>query len=109
GAAGTWALCGWVGFDLAVGGAGGFPPRHVKRLGFQGKMCIHPDQVPEVNAIFSPSAAEVEWSRKVVRAFEAAEAAGSASIQLEGKFIDYPIVYRARRVLEAIERIAARA
>ena len=83
--------------------------RHVKRLGFQGKMCIHPDQVPEVNAIFSPSAAEVEWSRKVVRAFEAAEAAGSASIQLEGKFIDYPIVYRARRVLETIERIAARA
>jgi citrate lyase subunit beta/citryl-CoA lyase len=79
---------------------------HVKRLGFQGKMCIHPDQVPEVNAIFSPSAAEVEWSRKVVRAFEAAEASGSASIQLEGKFIDYPIVYRARRVLETIERIA---
>jgi citrate lyase subunit beta / citryl-CoA lyase len=83
--------------------------RHVKSLGFQGKMCIHPDQLPEVNAIFSPSAAEVEWSRKVVRAFEAAEAAGSASIQLEGKFIDYPIVYRARRVLEAIERITARA
>jgi citrate lyase subunit beta / citryl-CoA lyase len=82
---------------------------HVKSLGFQGKMCIHPDQVPEVNAIFSPSAAEVEWSRKVVRAFEAAEAAGSAAIQLEGKFIDYPIVYRARRVLETIERIAARA
>ncbi|MBO0742041.1 MAG: CoA ester lyase [Hyphomicrobiaceae bacterium] len=80
--------------------------RHAKRLGFQGKMCIHPDQVPEVNAIFSPSAAEVEWSRKVVQAFAAAEAAGSASIQLEGKFIDYPIVYRARRVLETIERIA---
>ena len=83
--------------------------RHAKSLGFQGKMCIHPDQVPEVNAIFSPSAAEVEWSCKVVRAFEAAEAAGSASIQLEGKFIDYPIVFRARRVLETIERIAARA
>ena len=82
--------------------------QHIKGLGFQGKMCIHPDQVAVANDILSPSAAEVEWSRKVVEAFEAAEQAGSASIQLEGKFIDYPIVYRARRVLEAMQRIAAR-
>jgi citrate lyase subunit beta/citryl-CoA lyase len=82
--------------------------RLIKGLGFQGKMCIHPDQVPAANEILSPSAAEVEWSRKVVHAFEAAEKAGSASIQLEGKFIDYPIVYRARRVLETMQRIADR-
>jgi citrate lyase subunit beta / citryl-CoA lyase len=82
--------------------------QHIKGLGFQGKMCIHPDQVAVANDILSPSAAELEWSRKVVEAFEAAEKAGSASIQLEGKFIDYPIVYRARRVLEAMQRIAAR-
>jgi len=81
--------------------------RHIKALGFQGKMCIHPDQVPVVNEILSPSAAEVEWSRKVVAAFEAAEQAGSASIALEGRFIDYPIVDRARRVLAAMERIKA--
>jgi len=43
-----------------------------------------------------------------VAAFETAEAAGSASIQLEGKFIDYPIAHRARRVLAIAERIAAR-
>jgi citrate lyase subunit beta/citryl-CoA lyase len=82
--------------------------RHIKGLGFQGKMCIHPDQVPVANEILTPSAADVEWSRKVVQAFEAAEKAGSASIQLDGKFIDYPIVYRARRVLETMQRIAAR-
>jgi citrate lyase subunit beta/citryl-CoA lyase len=82
--------------------------RHIKALGFQGKMCIHPDQVLVVNEILSPAAADVEWSHKVVQAFEAAEKAGSASIQLDGKFIDYPIVYRARRVLEASQRIAAR-
>jgi citrate lyase subunit beta/citryl-CoA lyase len=81
--------------------------RHVKSLGFQGKMCIHPDQVSLANEIFTPSAAEVEWSRKVVHAFDEAENSGSASIQLEGKFIDYPIVYRARRVLETMRRIAA--
>ena len=78
----------------------------IKQLGFQGKMCIHPEQVPVVNEIISPSAAEVAWSRKVVDAFDAAEKAGSASIQLEGKFIDYPIVYRARRVLVQAEEIA---
>ena len=82
--------------------------RHIKGLGFQGKMCIHPDQVPVANEVLTPSAAEVEWSRKVVQAFEAAEKAGSASIQLDGKFIDYPIVYRAQRVLETMQRIADR-
>jgi citrate lyase subunit beta/citryl-CoA lyase len=79
--------------------------RHIRALSLQGKMCIRPDQVAIVNDIISPSAAEVEWSAKVVAAFEEA---GSASIQLEGKFIDYPIGHRARRVLEAMQRIAAR-
>jgi citrate lyase subunit beta / citryl-CoA lyase len=78
----------------------------IKELGFQGKMCIHPDQVPVVDEVLSASSAEAEWSRKVVEAFDAAEKAGSASIQLEGKFIDYPIVYRARRVLAQVEEIA---
>ena len=81
-------------------------PRQGARL--PGQDVHPPDQVPVANEVFTPSAAEVEWSRKAVAAFEAAEKAGSASIQLEGKFIDYPIVYRARRVLETMERIAAR-
>jgi citrate lyase subunit beta / citryl-CoA lyase len=97
----------WVDLKDAEGFASS--TRHIKGLGFQGKMCIHPDQVPVANEILSPSAGEVEWSRKVVQTFEAAEKAGSASIQLEGKFIDYPIVYRARRVLETMQRIADRA
>jgi citrate lyase subunit beta / citryl-CoA lyase len=82
--------------------------RHIRSLGFQGKLCIHPDQVAIVNSVLSPSAEQIAWSRKVVEAFEAAEAAGSASIQLEGKFIDYPIFHRARRVLATAQRIAAR-
>jgi citrate lyase subunit beta/citryl-CoA lyase len=82
--------------------------RTIKGLGFQGKMCIYPDQVPVVNEILSPTAAEAEWSRRVVKAFEEAEKTGSASIQLDGKFIDYPIVYRAQRVIAMADRIAAR-
>ena len=71
----------------------------VRRMGFGGKMCIHPDQVPVVNAGFSPSPAQVAYARRVVEAFEAAEAAGSAAIQLDGQFIDYPFLYQAQRVL----------
>jgi len=81
----------------------------VKGLGFQGKMCIYPDQVPVVNEVLAPSVAEVDWSRKVVAAFKEAEKTGSASIQLEGKFIDYPIVFRAERLIAMAERIAAKA
>jgi citrate lyase subunit beta/citryl-CoA lyase len=80
----------------------------IKGLGFQGKMCIYPDQVPVVNEVLAPTEAEVVWSRKVVAAFAEAEKAGSASIQLEGKFIDYPIVYRAERIIAMAERIAKR-
>lgn len=81
----------------------------IKGLGFQGKMCIYPDQVPVVNEMLSPSAAETEWSRRVVAAFKEAEKAGSASIQLDGKFIDYPIVFRAERIIAMAERIAGKA
>lgn len=71
-------------------------------LGFQGKMCIHPDQVAAVNAAFTPDEAAVERARRIVAAFEKAEAEGLASIQLDGQFIDYPIVQRARKVLEGV-------
>lgn len=80
----------------------------IKGLGFQGKLCIYPDQIPVVNEVLSPSVAEVTWSRRVVEAFAEAEKAGSASIQLDGKFIDYPIVYRADRIIAMAERIAAK-
>ena len=68
---------------------------------FKGKMCIHPDQIAPANAAFSPDEATVAKARQIVEAFDEAEAEGMASIQLDGQFIDYPIVQRARRVLEA--------
>jgi len=77
-------------------------------LGFQGKMCIHPDQIPIVNRVFTPSDEEVAFAERVAAAFAKAEKEGSAAIQLDGKFIDYPIVYRAQRVLDRIAAIRAR-
>jgi citrate lyase subunit beta/citryl-CoA lyase len=70
-----------------------------KRMGFLGKLCIHPDQVAPCNEAFSPTSAEIERAQEIVRAFEEAEAKGSASIQVNGQFIDYPIVFKAQRVL----------
>jgi citrate lyase subunit beta/citryl-CoA lyase len=77
-------------------------------LGFQGKMCIHPEQIGVVNRVFTPSDAETAFAERVCAAFEKAEAEGSAAIQLDGKFIDYPIVYRAQRVLQRVAAIRAR-
>jgi citrate lyase subunit beta/citryl-CoA lyase len=96
----------WVRLQDAEGFAAS--AAHVRALGFQGKLCIHPDQVAVANAAFSPSSGQVAWARRVVDAFKAAEDSGSASIQLDGQFIDYPIVYQAQRVLDADARIAAK-
>lgn len=68
-------------------------------LGFQGKMCIHPDQIAVTNTAFSPSEQQLSWAKRVMAAFDEAETKGLASIQLDGQFIDYPIVQRARQVV----------
>jgi citrate lyase subunit beta/citryl-CoA lyase len=79
--------------------------RLVKQLGFQGKMCIHPSQVEPINAAFSPTSDEVAFATRVVEAFRAAETQGLASLQLDGQFIDYPIVEAARRLLRVAARV----
>jgi len=76
-------------------------------LGFQGKLCIHPDQVPVANAAFSPTEVEVSRARVIAAAFKEAEENGLASIQVDGRFVDYPIVERALRRLALAERIEA--
>jgi citrate lyase subunit beta/citryl-CoA lyase len=80
----------------------------VVSIGYQGKMCIHPKQIPLINEIFTPSAAEVAFAEKVVAGFAQAEKEGSAAFQVDGKFVDYPILYRAQRVLKTMQEIGAR-
>ncbi len=76
-----------------------------KQLGFQGKLCIHPNQIGPCHAIFSPTKEEILYAEKVIQAFEEAEAGGVAAIQLDGRFIDYPVVERARRTLELAKQM----
>jgi citrate lyase subunit beta/citryl-CoA lyase len=76
-------------------------------LGYNGKFVIHPNQIAPVNEIFTPPAAEVEYARRVVEAFEAGVAAGSAAVNLDGKMVDTPVVNRARKLL-ALARLLER-
>jgi citrate lyase subunit beta/citryl-CoA lyase len=80
--------------------------RRAKELGFQGKLVIHPQQIEPCNHIFSPTPEEIAKAEKIVRAFEEAEAAGTGVIQLEGKFIDYPVVQRSRDILSIAAAIS---
>ena len=72
-----------------------------RALGFQGKLCIHPSQVPPVNAAFSPTQAELARAARIVQAFEAAEAGGSAAISVDGELVDYPVFRRAKKLVGA--------
>jgi citrate lyase subunit beta/citryl-CoA lyase len=80
--------------------------RRAKQMGFQGKLCIHPNQIEPCHVIFTPSREEISFARRVVDAFEAEAACGVAAIQVDGKFVDYPVVERSRRILRLASRIA---
>ncbi len=73
--------------------------KRAKELGFQGKQVIHPKQVEPCNRIFSPTPEEIARAEKIIQVFEEAEAAGTAAIQMEGKFIDYAVVKKSRDIL----------
>ena len=79
-----------------------------QQLGFQGKLCIHPNQIETCNDVFSPTKEETLHAEKVVRAFEEAEAQGVGAIQFEGRMIDLPVVERSRRILELAAAIKGR-
>lgn len=68
-----------------------------RRDGFTGKMAIHPKHIGAINAAFTPSAAERDWARKIVAAFDANPNLGT--FRLEGKMIDRPHLRAARRTL----------
>lgn len=74
-----------------------------KRLGFNGKQLIHPDQLGVCQAAYSPGEAEVEWAVRVVVADEKADRLGRGAWTLDGKMIDVPVVGKARAVVRKAE------
>jgi citrate lyase subunit beta / citryl-CoA lyase len=74
-----------------------------RTLGYVGKVAIHPGQVPVINEVFTPSPEVVEYQRKVLAAFEEAEAAGKASIAVDGRMVDYAVARVARTIIARAE------
>ena len=75
-----------------------------RSLGYSGKLCIHPTQVQIANEIFSPADDEVAEARAIVEAFERdGLAKGLAAIAVDGRMIDTPIYWRARRLIDWAE------
>jgi len=79
-----------------------------RRGGFQGRLCVHPDQVPVANEAFTPGADEVARAERIVAAFEEVEARGAAAVEVDGQMVDYPVAYRARALLETMREIRSR-
>jgi citrate lyase subunit beta/citryl-CoA lyase len=67
-----------------------------RNLGFSGKLAIHPDQVPAINEVFSPSEAEVREARQILEAMSSAD---SVVFAVEGRVVDEPVIKRARSIL----------
>ena len=77
--------------------------QQAKDMGYDGKAMIHPSQVEVVNRIFTPSREEVEYSQRVLEAFERAKAEGRGATQLDGKLIENVHVAMAKRILKIAE------
>ena len=69
--------------------------RRAIRLGFTGKMCIHPDQIEAVHAAYAPSPEDAAWARRVVEAAEASHGA----VKVDGRMVDRAVILLAERVL----------
>ncbi len=76
-----------------------------RRLGYLGKSCIHPVQVPLANAVFRPTDDEIAHSLKVVEAAQSAKDKGVGAFTVNGRMVDAPFVRRAEQVLALARRL----
>ena len=70
-----------------------------RALGYTGKLCIHPAQVPLANQLFRPAPHEVERSQQLLAAYQQAQATNQGVIVFEGQMVDLPMVKRAQAIL----------
>ena len=75
-----------------------------RRGGFQGRLCVHPDQIAPVNAAYMPGEKELARAERIVAAFRQAEARGEAAVQVDGEMVDYPVAYRAQALLDSVRK-----
>ena len=78
------------------------------KLGYKGKFAIHPAQLDIINTMFGPRSEDVDYARRVVEAWDEAEACGRGATSLDGRMIDVPVVKRARSLLAQADAIGRR-
>ncbi len=77
--------------------------RQARALGYKGKLCIHPAQVPWANRVFTPSAEEVDRARRMLALYTETQRSGAGAVAFEGQMIDEPLARQARALLAAAE------
>ena len=75
-----------------------------RSLGFDGKWCVHPAQIAVVNEAFSPTDKEVDWAKKVVAAYDEANAEDSGSVSVDGQMVDAASIKLARNTLGKVPK-----
>ncbi len=104
GEAGVWAYDGaWANIKDAEGYTR--EAQASRRLGYLGKSCIHPSQVPLANAVFRPTDAEIAHALKVLEAADGARERGVGAFTVAGKMVDAPFIRRAEQVLALARRL----
>jgi citrate lyase subunit beta / citryl-CoA lyase len=71
--------------------------RDARRMGYGGKIAIHPDQVAILHEVFTPSAQEIDWAQRVIATFR--DNPGSGVLTLDGKMLDRPHLVLAQRLM----------
>ena len=79
--------------------------RQGKAMGFDGKTLVHPSQVQPANQVWAPTADEIDFSRRVITAFQAATADGRGVVTVDGRMIEHLHVQNAQRILAMAKAI----
>jgi len=74
-------------------------------LGFEGKLCIHPAQVPIANEVFSPGPAQIDYALRVLAEAQRAEAEGRGVFTVDGKMVDEPVIVAQRLLVARARRL----
>lgn len=71
-----------------------------RQLGYDGKSCIHPDQIPTIHELYSSTPEEILWARRVLAAWDSGDGAGKGIVAMDGEMLEALHVTAAQRILE---------
>ena len=72
---------------------------YIKKLGFDGKSLINPNQITVLHKVFAPKSKDISWALEVIEAANEAEKQGLGVVSLDGRMVDAPIIARAQRTI----------